>query len=306
MTRLALVFALTAAIFASSAGSAPRPSSYALPGDAVFPEGVAFQKETGNFFVGSTTDGTVFRGHVKDPNATPFLAPGGDGRTFVTGMKVDKAGRLYIAGAGTGLVFVYNAETGALIRSFTTGFTGPQFLNDLVIAKSGDVFITDSQRPVLYRIPADQVVPGAGQGTLDPWLDLSRIYQPGFNLNGIVATKDGRFLIVVQSNTGALYRIRIDSKLLTQIDLGGETVAGDGLALRGHTLYAVDRPNIAKLKLSGDLTSGEVVSRTSDPSLRFPTTIAIARGRLLVVNSQFDKRGGTPELPFTVSSIKIP
>jgi sugar lactone lactonase YvrE len=243
---------------------------------------------------------------LEGADATPFLAPGIDGRTSVTGMKVDEAGRLYIAGAGTGLVFVYDTETGALIRSFTTGFTGEQFLNDIAIAQSGDVFITDSLRPVLYRIPADQVVSGVGQGTLDPWLDLSSIYQPGFNLNGIVATKDGRFLIVVQSNTGALYRIGIDSKLLTRIDLGGDTVAGDGLALRGHTLYAVERPNIAKLTLSGDLTSGEVVSRTSDPSLRFPTTIAVARGRLLVVNSQFDKRGGTPELPFTISSIDMP
>jgi Cu-Zn family superoxide dismutase len=55
-------------------------------------------------------------------------------------------------------------------------------------------------------------------------------------------------------------------------------------------------------------TAGNVISRTGDPTLRFPTTIDFARGRLLVVNSQFDKRGPglTPELPFTVSSIPLP
>jgi len=34
--------------------------------------------------------------------------------------------------------------------------------------------------------------------------------------------------------------------------------------------------------------------------------MAIAKGRLLVVNSQFDRRGGEPVLPFTVSSVRVP
>ena len=309
MTRFTLLAAVAAALVVSAAGATPRPSSYALPGNAVFPEGIAFHQETGNFFVGSTTDGTVFRGHVSEPEASPFLPPGADGRTSVTGMKVDDQGRLYVAGAGTGLVFVYDSATGALIRRFTSGFSGPQFLNDIAIAPNGDAFVTDSLRPVLYRVPASDVVSGAGTGNLEVWLDFTGtpiVYQPGFNLNGIVATPDGKYLVVVQSNTGALFRISLATKQVVQIDLGGESVAGDGLALRGRTLYAVARPHIAKVSLAGDLSSGEVVSRTLDPSLAFPTTIAIARGRLLVVNSQFDKRGGTPTLPFTVSSIELP
>jgi hypothetical protein len=39
-----------------------------------------------------------------------------------------------------------------------------------------------------------------------------------------------------------------------------------------------------------------------------PTSLVGARGRLLVVNSQFDKRfsGATPVLPFTASVVRIP
>jgi sugar lactone lactonase YvrE len=307
MTRLTLLVAVAAAILASGAGATPRPSSYILPGDAVFPEGLGYQENTGNFFVGSTTDGTVFRGHVKDPNASAFLAPGADGRTTAVGMKVDDEGRLYIAGGGTGLVWVYDSATGALIRSFTTSFAGPQFLNDLVIAPNGDAFVTDSLRPVLYRVPVGDVVPGMGLGTLDPWLDFTGtplVYQPGFNLNGIVSTSGE--LIVAQSNTGKLFRITLATREIVEIDLGGESVSADGLWLQGRTLYAVARPDIAKVRLSGGLASGEVVSRTLDPTLRVPTTLALARGRLLVVNSQFDRREGVPELPFTVSSIEVP
>ena len=59
--------------------------------------------------------------------------------------------------------------------------------------------------------------------------------------------------------------------------------------------------------LDRDLTSGTVVSRTSDPSFDDPTTIARAGRDLLVVNSQFETRsaGGTPD-PFTVSRIPVP
>ena len=38
---------------------------YMLPGEEVFPEGVAYQSDTGDFYVSSTTDGTIFRGNVE-------------------------------------------------------------------------------------------------------------------------------------------------------------------------------------------------------------------------------------------------
>ncbi len=124
-------------------------------------------------------------------------------------MKTDPAGRLYVAGAATGLVFVYDTATGGLVRGFTTGLAGPQFLNDVAIAPDGDAFVTDSFRPVLYRVPAEDVVAGEPTGTLDAWLDLTGtpiVHQAGFNPNGIVATPDGKYLIVVQANTGKLFR----------------------------------------------------------------------------------------------------
>ncbi len=74
---------------------------YVLPGEEVFPEGIAYRPETGDFFVGSTTDGTVFRGKVgggDGSEAEVFLGPGRDGRETAIGMKVDERGRLFIAG----------------------------------------------------------------------------------------------------------------------------------------------------------------------------------------------------------------
>ena len=43
----------------------------------------------------------------------------------------------------------------------------------------------------------------------------------------------------------------------------------------------------------------------TSPSFTLPTTVAVAGRRLLVVNSQFNRRD-SPELPFTVSSVPRP
>jgi Cu-Zn family superoxide dismutase len=307
-TTAIIVAALAAAILTAVGSATPRPAEYVLEGNAVFPEGVAFDQRTGAFYVGSTTDGTVFRGDLKEPQTEIFLAGGSDGRGSAIGMKVDDLGRLYVAGGGTRRVDVYDTATGGLVRTFTTRAEGASFLNDVAIAKNGDAFVTDSMAPILYRIPADAVVAGAPTAA-EEWLDFTGtewVQTPGFNANGIAATPDGRYLIVAQSSTGKLFRIELATKDVREIALD-EPVSADGIALRGRMLYAVARPDIAEIGLSGDLLSG-TVSRTFDPSLDFPTTLAIARGRLLVVNSQFDKRsaGLPPELPFTVSSIPIP
>ena len=306
--RRILLAGLGAAVLAATAAAAPRPSVYVLPGNAVFPEGIAFDQRSGHFYVSSTSDGSILRGHVDEPTAGAFIA-GTTGSFSSIGLELDDEGRLYAAGGPTGTARVYDASSGVLLRTFTSGPGG--FLNDLAVARNGDVFVTDSFRPVLWRIPAAAVVPSATPGVLEPWLDLTGTpmqYVAGFNANGIVASPDGKYLIVSQANTGELFRIELATKEVVQIDLGGELVNGDGIELRGRTLYAAANGLIAKVRLTGDLLRGEVLSRTGDPSFSSPTTIAIARGRLLVVNSQFDRLfGGLPPfLPFTVSSIPIP
>jgi sugar lactone lactonase YvrE len=286
---------------------------YALPGDEVYPEGVAYRSETGEFFVGSTTDGTVFRGNVGEPGAEAevFLIPGEDGRTATTGMKVDPEGRLFIAGGDTGQLFIYDTSTGEALASFRIQPEDETtFVNDVALGPDGSAYFTDSMNPQLYRL----FPYGEGGYGFEPFLDLEGTpieYGEGFNLNGIAATEDGRYLITAQSNTGNLYRIDTGSKEVTRVDLGGETLEnGDGILLDGRTLYVVRNRQglIVPVDLSEDFASGEVGEGFTDPSLAYPTTIAAYDGRLLVVNSQFDRRqsGEEPELPFTVSSIEVP
>jgi sugar lactone lactonase YvrE len=274
--------------------------TYTLPGDRVYPEGVAVTRNQKRFFVTSTTDGTIFRGSVRGRSASVFLPGGDDGRTTAIGIKTT-GDRLYVAGGATGSVFIYDISRRELVRRVDTGSGG--FINDLAVMRNGDVYVTDSFRPNLYRVPAD-----ASQA-------VERIEYPdfeagSFNANGIVRV-DNRTLVFVNSTTGRLYRVDIRTRRITTVDVDGPKLTnGDGLELRGRTLYVVRNRQelIAKVRLSRGARVGRVVSQTGDRTFRYPTTADTARGRLLVVNSQFDRRsaGEDPALPFTVSSIRRP
>jgi Cu-Zn family superoxide dismutase len=319
---LAAVPLATATPAGAGQGRAPYTIDSSGPAaDAVFPEGVA--TDGTYFYVGSTTDGTVYRGALGGTTATPFLPGGQDGRTSAIGMKVAD-GYLFVAGGGTGRFFVYDVDTGELVGSYAVPSTGaPTFVNDVAVAPDGTVYVTDSLRPVLYAVSPDYATDGVE--TLQVGYDYAGtelVYRDGFNVNGIVASPDGRYLLLAQSNTGTLFRVDRATGEITAVDLGGAKVSGDGLVLRGRTLYAVERApldpsqtgpdnvdgRIVEIRLAGDWASGTLLGYTRDETFDDPTTAAFARGRLLVVNSQFGERtaGVTPSTPFTVSSIPVP
>ena len=321
-TRHPMILCLTlfSALMLTVGAAQPEPNSYVLPGDAVFPEGVTVDESTNTFYVGSTTDGTLFTGNVDTGEVSVFAE--GTQPTAI-GMALN-AGRLIVAGGDSGNVYVYDTENGELLETLSTPETDSTFLNDVAFTPSGDAYITDSQRPVLFKISSSEMsggstggagTGGAGEGAgIEAWLEFSDTpltYQEGFNLNGIASTPDGAYLIVVQSNTGQLFRINTETKEVTEIDLGGDTVmAGDGILLDGGTLYVTRNSAglIVPVTLSDDYSSGTVGEGFSDPSFIYPTTIAKAGDTLLVVNSQFNNRGEgvSPELPFTVSRVAIP
>jgi sugar lactone lactonase YvrE len=265
------------------AGAAAFPQVIQLP-NGFQPEGI----EVGNgntFYVGSRTTGAIYRGNLRT-GAGAVLVPGGQGRT-ATGIEFDR-NRLIVAGAGTGDAFVYNARTGALLRSYNFA-DGDTFINDVVVTPRAAYF-TDSRKAVLYKVA---IGPGGtlGAATTVP-LGSPFVLGSGFNLNGIDATPNGRTLIAVQSNNGKLWRIDAATGANQEITLaGGQTVPnGDGILLDGRTLYVVQNTNnlVAVIALSPNFTSGRVVSRLSDPDFKIPTTIDEHGRRLYAVNARFN------------------
>jgi sugar lactone lactonase YvrE len=284
---LALLVLAAVAALPTAAGAATFPDTIRLP-DGWQPEGIASGRGT-SLYVGSIPTGAVWKGDARTGRGD-VLVPGRTGRAAI-GIKVDRRNRIFVAGGPTGQAYVYDAGTGADLASYQLAPAGvPTFVNDVVVTRKG-AFFTDSLNQQLYVVPLGRHGRLPGQGavrTLPLTGDLQ--YQAGFNLNGIAAAKGGRVLVVVQSNTGKLFTVSPRTGRTREIDLGGALVTnGDGLLLRGRTLFVVRNQNnlIAVVKLSRSLAQGRVVAELTDPDLDVPTTLAFTAGHLYTVNARF-------------------
>ena len=308
-------------------GSTPRLGSTIIISQeqGVFPEGIAAKGHW--LYTGSTATGTIYRAHDrgkshrghshKGSGAAQPLLKDASGPTSAVGMKIDKHGHLVVAGGGTGMAWIVDRHTGATLgklrqppegRPPTGQYDGTKgtFLNDITIAKNGDAYITDSFSPTIWRIPASFLANPTMDGVLDPWLRLEGrdsiiAYKDGFNLNGIVSWKN-KYLLVVQTNTGNLYRIRISTKQIVEVrDIN--IAGGDGMVLHDERLYVVNDGAVDVLKMKKRFTRAKLRQTISSATFDSPTTAALNHGRLYVVNSQFGE-GAAAAPPWTISIVK--
>lgn len=285
-----LMLAAPAAAHDPSDGPSNGPSRIDLPAGWA-PEGITAGRN-GTAYVGSLADGAIARVRTRSGQVS-ILAAGAPGRITVGLDYERRAHRIWAAGGPTSDVHAFDARTGALLQTyhFTSGF-----LNDVVVTKHA-VYVTDSnvQQLIVIPLPRDGSVPAAASAfTLPLTGDIA--YTTGFNANGIVTT--GKSLILVQSNTGLLFRVDPRTGATSAIDLGGASVTfGDGLELHGRTLYVVrnqlNQVDVFKLRKHG--TSARYVKTITSPDLAIPTTTAFIRGGLWTVNARFD----TPVTPTT-------
>jgi sugar lactone lactonase YvrE len=283
-----LALAIVTIAVGTAAAANSYPSTIELP-RGFQPEGIAIRANT--FYVGSIPTGAVYRGNLRTGQGA-VLVQGRSGRA-ATGVAVDNRNRLFVSGASTGKAFVYNAGTGADIAEYTLG---QGFINDVVVTRTGAYF-TNSNRAELYRVPIGN---GGGLGATVQTIALQPPYVQGagFNVNGIDATPNGRWLVIVQSNTGKLFRVNPSTGATTEIALGGESVPnGDGILLDGKTLYVVQNQlnRIAVIRLNAALTSGRVVTRITDGRFAVPTTIDDLGRRLYAVNARFGSPPATTD-----------
>lgn len=302
MKRLALLSILilcTTATTATTANASEvhRPVEYVVsttPGDTL--EGIAVTRD-GTMYVTSVGTGAVYRGSAHSSHLSLFLKGGSDGRTSATGVHVDRWGRVLIAGASTSKLFLYDTRGRLLdVQQATEG----SFLNDFTIA--GDaVYVTDSAHNQIWRAPLTR----HGLGKLVQWITRDQIQPTPYYLNGIVT--DGNVLLIGEQGQDVTFRIDLQTKQVSVLDVPNGILSGDGYLLEGRRLYAVYNAGGGKYVtrlaiLNRDLTAATLLADSSPGAAgATPTTIARDRGRLLWVNSQLDVAPGTP--PYTVSVV---
>lgn len=304
---LALSIALSACDKDDNDDISIAKESYALPGDTLFPEGIAYLAKSNTFYTGSVTSGNILSVNAKSGEVQTFATGSAQGRKAATGLKLDAQDRLWISGGMDNKIQVLSS-TGSLIKSWDTkALFNSGFINDCII-DTGFIYFTDSQVRKIYRTSVK-----GDPGNLEEWLSFTDAQIPyaatGTNANGIVVTPDYKYLIIVVSTSGKLYRIDKTSKAISEITLNTPVTSGDGMLLEGNTLYVSRNATnqIFPVTLNADYSQGSVGSGFGS-NLNFNTTIARADKYFLAVNGQLNRRGTTtpPQLPFSVTRVSIP
>ena len=287
---LAPLAALVALLVLAAPVTAHGPTRIDLP-NGWAPEGITAGRG-GTAYLGSLADGAIASVDTRT-GAVSVLAAGAPGRITVGLDHERREHRIWAAGGPTGDVHAFDARSGELLATyhFSSGF-----LNDVVVTRQA-VYVTDSrvQQLVVIPLPPNGSLPAASTAfTLPLTGDIA--YTTGFNANGIVAV--GRSLVLVQSNTGMLFRVDPRTGMTRAVDLGGASVTfGDGLERHGRTLYVVRNQlnRVDVFTLRDQATAARHVRTITSPDLAIPTTTAFIGGGLWTVNARF----GTPVTPDT-------
>lgn len=303
MKRFLVLFAGLLLGFALALPAAAKAFPEIIPLPTGFaPEGVAVG--TGHtFYAGSLADGSIVEGDLRT-GESHVLVSGEEGRLSVGMSFDDRSGYLFVGGGSNSVGRVYDTATGALLAEYTMTSGNGDFINDVIVTRDAAYF-TNSFAPALYRVPlgpAGALPDPAAVETVDLGGDWEQT--AGFNANGIVATPNGKTLIVVNSTAQAVYKVDPDSGDATEIDLGGDALPnGDGLVLLGKTLYVVQNQinQIGVVSLSPDLSAGTVGEPITSPHFDVPTTAAAFGNSLYAVNAKF----GTPQEGTPYEVVKV-
>jgi len=307
----AALVAVLAFLPSSPASADSRPAVIPLP-NGFSPEDITAGPHH-TFFTGSLSSGAIFKGSFTTGKGS-LLVPSSTGPT--TGLYLERRDghdRLWAAGGPSGQARVYDATTGALLRTFQLADpTSGTFVSDVIVTDKA-AYYTDAFVQQLFVIPFaghHQALPVASAARTVPLTgDVSYVGPNQFNLNGLAAFKDT--LVSFQTVTGELFRINPMSGVTKQIpvmDKKGNPVTvdgADGIAQRSHTLFAAQNfpEKLATVKVDSNLRSARLVDVATSPALDIPSSVEEDRGDLFGLNARFTTPPG-PTTTYTVVRVK--
>ncbi|MES2584221.1 MAG: gluconolaconase [Pseudomonadota bacterium] len=282
-------------------GPALAAGDVAFTADMAYPEGIAWSAAQKVFFVSSIHTGVVGK-VTPDGKYTPFITD----EKIVSSVGLhfdDPRNLLWVAIGDTGAskrsspatqgtlaaLAAYDAATGQRRAYHELGSLlpggGGRFANDLAIDAAGNVYVTDSFAPVVYRIDA--------KGAASVFARSDAFKGEGFNLNGIVYHPDG-YLLVGKYNSGELFRISTAGKTpgdVQRVKLSAPVAGADGIVLRGRDRISVVQ-NLGADQVLDVVSTDGWQSATLQPARKsarsFPTTAVLVGKDLYVLNAQLD------------------
>lgn len=272
----------------------PQPKwkdTYTLQDTGLYPEGIDYDTKNNILVIGSFHKGTVhtlsgdgqtFKTFITDPKLVAVLgvytdetrnryivASGDAGASVKSGPNGSTAGSVAYVG-------VYDATSGAIIKSIDLTTLTPNagaFPNDIAVDKDGNIYVTNSFAPNIYKIDINY--------NASIFTSNTALFTPvagSFGLNGIVYHPDG-YLIVAKTNDNKLFKIPLaDPTNVTEISgLNNSIKAPDGLEWASDGKLIVVENGLAAGKIfllasTDNWTSASIKSQETIGAQAFPTT----------------------------------
>lgn len=224
----------------------------------LLPEAIAIHEKSGDYYVGSVRKGQILK-ISPEGNISIFAEPSKENKLMgVFGLKIDQQNSHLWAASGTieqhiGLnkdkgkttgIFQFDLLSGKLLNSYFPTDDGKHLFGDLIITPAGEIYVSDSYSPVIYRINKEKTV-------LEPFFSSDQFVNP----QGLCLA--GNKLYLADYNTG-LFRLDMSSKKLTRLTHGANINVGgiDGLYCYGDSLIGIQNGvtphRIVKLRIEGD------------------------------------------------------
>ena len=281
----------------------------------VYPEGVAYDAAANVFYVSGVTHGTVGKVNMTG-NYTEIFRDTMLRSTY--GMKLDPSGKKLWICAGDANYSRHASEathkkmirlvaidlaTGRKVNDIDLSnlAIGKHFANDMVIDSKGNIYITDSFSPNIYKVDA------AGNASLFATSPL--FWAASIGLNGI-ALHPGGYLLAVNSGAGSVVKVNLANPTdVSKVKVDQFFPGGDGLVLNdNNTLTLVQNQSVNKvfkLVSNDDWKTAKVMMATKGDALFAQPSTATAMGKdIWVLNSKLNEPADSAHVPAKKFSIQ--
>ncbi len=270
------------------AGCATKyPNEYILEEKDLVPEGIAYSKTKDRFYLTSVAKSKIIAVDRASGKQTDFIKERGFGYSPGAGIYVDDQrnqlhaiGGYYMIKDSLSSLFTFDINTGRLIKRYD--LSGEHFLNDMVMNKNGDIYLTDSKDSSVYLLRQDS-------DSLELFHKSPEIEFP----NGIAISEDNSKLYVASIPNGIRIFDIATKAILNNRDTLGVSQGIDGLEFYNNHLYGIQNNkagnpfNFRKLILNK--TQDEIIDvniiDSDTPDLDVPLTFCFAEKTAVVIGN---------------------
>lgn len=271
--------------------NAPFPNRIDFVAQRQYPEGIAYSAQLNRFVITSITQGKIgtvtLDGKYEDLLSAPELISG-------IGVKVAE-GKILVCNGDQGVsvkstpatafqtaeLLVFDLNTRQLERRVDLDALLPgsrHFANDLAIDPQGNIYVTDSFSPVIYKVTR------SGQASI--LVNDARFSSTSFGLNGIIYHPNG-YLIAVKTSDGKLFKIDLQNNNAIS-EVGGLTLmGGDGITLFNNDLYIVtgSGSQVSQVRSTDNWQTAQLVKNDTQGYFQATTNVAV-NGRIYSLNAR--------------------